>query len=89
MFGLTEEQSEDLDSKISSVFSDMDMEEKPSFEAVRIGEQSEETTRPVSATRKPFTGFFRRLKTSGNLLHTGQFMFNRTDRPRSGLSIGN
>ena len=45
VFGLTEEASEDLDSKILSLFSDL--EEKPSFEAVRIGEQSEERNRPV------------------------------------------
>ena len=45
VFGLTEELSEDLDNKISSLFSDI--EEKPSFEAVRIGEQSEDTNRPV------------------------------------------
>ena len=45
VFGLTEELPEDLDSKISSLFSDI--EEKPSFEAVRIGEQSEDTNRPV------------------------------------------
>ena len=44
VFGLTEESSEDLDSKILSLFSDL--EEKPSFEAVRIGEQSERN-RPV------------------------------------------
>ena len=45
VFGLTKELSEDLDNKISSLFSDI--EEKPSFEAVRIGEQSEDTNRPV------------------------------------------
>ena len=45
VFGLTEELPEDLDNKISSLFSDI--EEKPSFEAVRIGEQSEDTNRPV------------------------------------------
>ena len=37
--------SEDLDSKISNLFNDI--EEKPSFEAVRIGEFSEESKRPV------------------------------------------
>ncbi|KAL5256760.1 hypothetical protein ACHWQZ_G011879 [Mnemiopsis leidyi] len=45
VFGLSEEESEDLDGKISSLFEDV--EEKPSFEAVRIGEQSDDTNRPV------------------------------------------
>ena len=45
VFGLTEELPEDLDNKISSFFSDID--EKPSFEAVRIGEQSAGVNRPV------------------------------------------
>ena len=44
-FGLSEDASEDLDNKISSLFDNI--EEKPSFEAVRIGEQSEDTNRPV------------------------------------------
>ncbi|KAL5250908.1 hypothetical protein ACHWQZ_G016595 [Mnemiopsis leidyi] len=45
VFGLSEEASEDLDSKILSLFEDV--EEKPSFEAVRIGEQTNDTNRPV------------------------------------------
>ena len=45
VFGLSEEASEDLDCKITSLFNDI--EEKPSFEAVRIGEQSDDTNRPV------------------------------------------
>ena len=38
VFGLADEAAEDLDSKISGLFDDI--EEKPSFEAVRIGERS-------------------------------------------------
>ena len=38
VFGLADDASEDLDSKISGLFDDI--EERPSFEAVRIGEQS-------------------------------------------------
>ena len=45
VFGLTDDASEDLDCKISGLFDDI--EEKPCFEAVRIGEQSEDTNRPV------------------------------------------
>ena len=47
VFGLpdADNASEDLDSKISNLFNDI--EEKPSFEAVRIGEFSEESKRPV------------------------------------------
>ena len=40
VFGLTEEGPEDLHSKITVLFNDVD--EKPNFEAIRIGEVAEE-----------------------------------------------
>ena len=40
VFVLPEKASEDLDCKITSLFNDT--EEKPSFDAVRIGEQSDD-----------------------------------------------
>ena len=45
VFGLSEEASKDLDIKISNLIEDV--EEKPSFEAVRIEKQTDETNRPV------------------------------------------
>ena len=55
--------SEDPDSKISNLFDDI--EEKPSFEAVRIGESSEDSKRLVKirlASQRPFTEFYRKRK---------------------------
>ena len=65
VFGLTEEKSEDLDSKISSVFDDI--EEKPSFEALRIGEQSEERNRPVKVCLRNSETVHRILQKAKNL----------------------
>ena len=45
VFGLAEETSEDLHNKVTALFNDVD--EKPNFEAVRIGEISEGKSRPV------------------------------------------
>ena len=65
VFGLSEEASEDLDSKISSLFEDV--EEKPSFEAVRIGEQSEEMNRPVKVCLRNSETVHRILQKAKNL----------------------
>ena len=65
VFGLTEESSEDLDSKILSLFSDL--EEKPSFEAVRIGEQSEERNRPVKVCLRNSESVHKILQKAKNL----------------------
>ena len=48
VFGLSEEKSEDLDGKIVQLFSEI--EEKPSFEAARIGMVSTEKNRPVKVS---------------------------------------
>ena len=48
IFGLAEEASENLDGKITALFNDV--QEKPSFDAVRIGELSEERSRPVKVS---------------------------------------
>jgi len=45
IFGLSEETSENLDDKITDLFGEI--EEKPSFEAVRVGAVSDEKSRPV------------------------------------------
>ena len=61
VFGLSEDKSEDLDSKLVELFEEI--EEKPSFEAARIGMVSTEKNRPVRfspfhpATVKLFIGF--------------------------------
>ena len=68
VFGLTDEATEDLDSKISSLFSDI--EEKPSFEAVRIGEQLEETNRPVKISLRNSETVHRILQKAKNLRKT-------------------
>ena len=65
VFGLSEEASEELDSKISSLFDDI--EEKPSFEAVRIGEQSEERNRPVKVCLRNSETVHRILQKAKNL----------------------
>ena len=65
VFGLTEEKSEVLDSKITDLFNDI--EEKPSFEAVRIGEQSEETNRPVKIRLRNSETVHRILHKANNL----------------------
>ena len=67
VFGLTEDQekSEDLDSKITNLFNDI--EEKPSFEAVRIGEQTEETNRPVKICLRNSDTVHRILQKAKNL----------------------
>ena len=65
VFGLTEEKSEDLDSKITNLFNDI--EEKPSFEAVRIGEQTEETNRPVKICLRNSDTVHRILQKAKNL----------------------
>ena len=65
VFGLSEEASEDLDSKISSLFEDV--EEKSSFEAVRIGEQSEEMNRPVKVCLRNSETVHRILQKAKNL----------------------
>ena len=66
VFGLTEDQekSEDLDSKITNLFNDI--EEKPSFEAVRIGE-TEETNRPVKICLRNSDTVHRILQKAKNL----------------------
>ena len=48
VFGLAEEDSENLDGKIVSLFEEI--EEKPSFEAVRVGKVSEDQIRPVKVS---------------------------------------
>ena len=48
VFGLSEEKSEDLDGKIVELFEEI--EEKPSFEAARIGMVSTEKNRPVKVS---------------------------------------
>ena len=48
VFGLSEEKSEDLDRKIVELFSEI--EEKPSFEAARIGMVSTDKKRPVKVS---------------------------------------
>jgi len=45
IFGLPEETSENLDDKITDLFGEI--EEKPSFEATRVGTVSDEKSRPV------------------------------------------
>ena len=65
VFGLADEASEDLDSKIARLFDDID--EKPSFEAVRIGEQSEETNRPVKVCLRNSETVHRILQKAKNL----------------------
>ena len=65
VFGLSEEASEELDSKISSLFDDIG--EKPSFEAVRIGEQSEERNRPVKVCLRNSETVHRILQKAKNL----------------------
>ena len=65
VFGLTEEKSEVLDSKITDLFNDI--EEKPSFEAVRIGEQSDETNRPVKIRLRNSETVHRLLQKAKNL----------------------
>ena len=68
VFGLTEETSEDLDNKITNLFNDV--EEKPSFEAVRIGEQSEEKNRPVKICLRNSETVHRILQKAKNLRNT-------------------
>ena len=65
VFGLSEEASEDLDCKITSLFNDI--EEKPSFEAVRIGEQSDDTNRPVKVCLRNTETVHRILQKAKNL----------------------
>ena len=48
IFGLTEETSEDLDTKVTALFGEID--EKPSFEATRVGKSSEDRSRPVKVS---------------------------------------
>ena len=48
VFGLSEEKSEDLDGKIVELFEEI--EEKPSFEAARIGMVSTDKNRPVKVS---------------------------------------
>ena len=48
IFGLSEEPSEDLDDKVTSLFEEI--EERPSFEATRVGRVSEERIRPVKVS---------------------------------------
>ena len=48
IFGLSEEASEDIDGKVTALFEEI--EERPSFEATRVGRASEKTTRPVKVS---------------------------------------
>ena len=48
IFGLTEETSEDLNMKVTALFGEID--EKPSFEATRLGKSSEDRSRPVKVS---------------------------------------
>ena len=48
IFGLSEETSEDLDGKVTALFEEI--EERPSFEATRVGRVSDKTTRPVKVS---------------------------------------
>ena len=68
VFGLSEETSEDLNSKITNMFDDI--EEKPSFEALRIGEQSEEKNRPVKICLRNSETVHRILQKAKNLRTT-------------------
>ena len=90
VFGLTDD-LEDLDSKISGLFDDI--EEKPSSEAVRIGEQSEETNRPVKIRLRNSETVHRILQKAKNLrktaTHKTVYIFNQTDHPTSGLNTEN
>ena len=59
IFGMTEENSEDLDCKITALFGEI--EEKPSFEAARVGMISSDRIRPVKV-------FLRNSETVNRLL---------------------
>ena len=48
IFGLSEEASEDIDGKVTALFEEI--EERPSFEATRVGRVSEKTIRPVKVS---------------------------------------
>ena len=80
VFGLTEEKSEVLDSKITDLFNDI--EEKPSFEAVRIGEQSEDTNRPVKICLRNSETVHRILQKAKNLRKSASHrtVYNQPDR---------
>ena len=68
IFGLAEENLEDLNGKIENIFAEF--EEKPTFEASRIGKIEEEKVRPVKVTLRNsgtvlrFLGAAKKLKTS-------------------------
>ena len=68
VFGLAEENLEDLNGKVGNLFAEF--EEKPSFEATRIGRIEEEKVRPVKVTLRNsstvfrFLGEAKKLKTS-------------------------
>ena len=68
VFGLADDASEDLDGKISGLFDDIEV--KPSFEAVRIGEQSEDTNRPVKIRLRNSETVHRILQKAKNLRKT-------------------
>ena len=68
VFGLADDASEDLDGKISGLFDDI--EEKPGFEALRIGEQSKKTNRPVKIRLRNSETVHRILQKAKNLRKT-------------------
>jgi hypothetical protein len=68
VFGLSEETSEDLDGKIATLFGEI--EEKPSFHAIRIGKESEERTRPVKVSLRNSETVFQLLGKAKHLRTT-------------------
>ncbi len=71
VFGLQEEENEELQKKIGEVFESLD--EKPRIEASRLGRKSETGTRPVKVTLSNSTVVRQILQKSRNLRNSKQF----------------
>ena len=72
LFGLTEKESADLESQITDLFNEID--EKPSFEAVRIGLHTEkEKTRPVKVSLRNVETVHRILTKAKNLRNSADY----------------